>query len=352
MLGIDVSSKSLATALWLDPRQDKPNWEQEFPNSVAGIDQLLALAPASAPWVVEPTGRFSMLVVQRAHEAGRSVLLAPTRKAKAFLWSLSGGRAKTDKIDGRGLALFGHSQPLLAYRLKSENVDELDQLLSARRGLSRSVSRLKLQAASLPKAQTALLPAIEALCKELKLLDKRIAAIVKTQPEFAMAAKLQKVTGIGPVSAAAIASRLTAKQFVHPDQFVAYVGLDVGVRQSGMRKGNTGLTKQGDAELRRLLYMCAQATLRNKDNPFAERYKKERARGMATTAALCVVARKLAHVCWSMHKYETDYDPERVGKPPAKERDPKERDREDRATLGSDPSARSGATPPEASRPT
>ncbi len=245
-----------------------------------------------------------------------------------------------------------HSQPLLAYRLKSENVDELDQLLSARRGLSRSVSRLKLQAASLPKAQTALLPAIEALCKELKLLDKRIAAIVKTQPEFAMAAKLQKVTGIGPVSAAAIASRLTAKQFVHPDQFVAYVGLDVGVRQSGMRKGNTGLTKQGDAELRRLLYMCAQATLRNKDNPFAERYKKERARGMATTAALCVVARKLAHVCWSMHKYETDYDPERVGKPPAKERDPKERDREDRATLGSDPSARSGATPPEASRPT
>ena len=354
MLGIDVGSKSLATALWLDPRQVKPDWEQEYPNSVEGVDQLLARTPASSPWVVEPTGRYSMLVVQRAHEAGRSVLLAPPRKAKAFLWSISGGRAKTDKIDGRGLALFGHSQPLLAYRLKSENVDELDQLLSARKGLSRSISRLKLQASSLPKAQTALLPAIEALSKELKLLDKRIAAIVKTQPEFAMAAKLQKVPGIGPVSAAAVTSRLTAKQFTNPDQFVAYIGLDVGVRQSGMRKGNTGLTKQGDAELRRLLYMCAQATLRNKDNPFAERYQKERAKGMATTAALCVVARKLAHVCWSMHKYETDYNPERVGKSPASktnENDTDKRDREDRATLGSDPSARSGARPPEASRP-
>ncbi len=342
MLGVDVSSKSLSAALCLDPRVDKPIWEMEVPNSVAGINQLLARTPASIPLVVEPTGRYSMLVVERANEAGRSVLLAPTRKAKAFLFSLSGGRAKTDKLDGRGLARFGHSRPLLPYRLKSENVDQVDQLLSARRGLAGALSRLKLQAKSLPKAKESLRPSIEALGRELKALDKQIGALVKKEPDFAMAAKLKKVPGIGPVTAAAVVSRLSAKKFTHPDQFVAYIGLDIGVRQSGKRKGDIGLTKQGDAELRRLLYMCAQSTLRAKDNPFKNQYHKEKAKGLTTTGALCAVARKLAHVCWSMHKHQTDYDSERVGKPPAAKRD-----REDRATLGSDPSARSGATPPE-----
>lgn len=345
MLGIDVSSQVLTTALCLDPQQ-KPCWEREVPNSPSGIDQLLALTPKGVPWVVEPTGSYSLLVVQRAQAAGRKVLLAPPRQAKAFLCSVS-PRAKTDRLDGRGLALFGHSRPLAPFRLKSENVDQLDQLLSARRGLARARTSLHLQASALPRAKDALLPSIRALEEQLRALDKQIASLAKSDPDFVMVAKLKKVPGIGPVTAAALVSRLHAKQFSHPDQFVAYLGLDVRIRQSGRRRGEIGLTKQGDAELRRLLYVCAQATLRSKDNPFKTQYHKERAKGLPTTGALCAVARKLAHVCWSLHKHQAEYDSDRVGKskPPAK------RDREDRATLGSDPSARSGATPPESLSP-
>ena len=334
MLGIDVGSKILTAALCLDPHVEVPDWELEVPNSEIGIAKLLSKTHPLVPWVVEPTGRYSILVVQKAHEAGRTVLLAPNRKAQAFLWSMTGGRAKTDKIDGRGLALFGHSRALLPYCLKSENVDQLDQLLSARRGLSRARSQLNLQAASLPRVQEPLRAVSETISKEIKALDKKIEAMVKSNPEFAAAIKLQKIPGIGPVTAAAVASRLTAKQFMNPDQFVAYIGLDIGVRQSGKRNGNTGLTKQGDAELRRLLYVCAQAAQRSKENPFSIQYKRERAKGLATTAAFCAVARKLAHVCWAMHKYQAEYDPDRVGKQSVKQRD-----QEDRATLGSDPSA-------------
>lgn len=340
MLGIDVGSRSLATALWLSPQEPAPDWEREFPNCSRGIDHLLGATAPDVPWVVEPTGRYSLLVVQRAQAAGRKVLLAPPRQAKAFLRSIS-SRAKTDRLDGRGLALFGHSRPLRPFSLKSENVDQLDQLLSARRGLSRARARLKLQAAALPKAGEMLQPAIEALTGQLKVLDKQISAQVKEHQDFAMVEKIVKVPGIGSVTAAAVVSRLSAKAFSHPDQFVAYVGLDIGIRQSGKRNGQTGITKQGDAELRRLLYVCAQASLRCKENPFKAQYERERQKGQTTTGALCAVARKLAQVCWSMHKHQTDYDPDRVGKPP------KQRDREDRATLGSDLSARSGATPPE-----
>jgi len=317
MLGIDVCSQRLEAALCLD-RHAKPQWRREVTNSVAGVDELLDQTPADIPWIVEPTGRYSLLVVKRAQDAGRTVLLAPPRHAKLFLKSLQ-SRAKTDKLDGRGLALFGHSRPLHPFPIKSENVDQLDQFLSARKLLSRSLSSLRLQAESLPKAKEALLPAITAIKEQINHLDKQIAALSADSvayPEFAATKKILKVTGIGPVTAAAMVSRLSAKQFSHPDQLVAYIGLDVGVRQSGKRIGHTGLTKQGDAELRRLLFVCAKAALSGKDNPFKTQYHREKEKGLSSTAALCAVARKMACVCWSIHKHGTDYDPSRVSKRP------------------------------------
>src|SRR5439155_13280597 len=103
------------------------------------------------------------------------------------------------------------------------------------------------------------------------------------------------------------------------DRFVAYIGLDVGTRQSGKRVGSTGLTKQGDAELRRLLFVCAKASLtaaKAGPNPFRDQYERERKKGLSGTAALCAVARKMACVCWSMHKHDSDYDPTRVNTRP------------------------------------
>jgi transposase len=88
--------------------------------------------------------------------------------------------------------------------------------------------------------------------------------------------------------------------------------LDVGVRQSGKKNGQTGLTKQGDGELRRLLYLAAQSNLRSRNSPFKAQYEKERAKGLSSTAALCAVARKLARLAWSLHRHRTPYDPQRV----------------------------------------
>ena len=64
-------------------------------------------------------------------------------------------------------------------------------------------------------------------------------------------ARLEAVPGIGRLTAATVAACLARKDFDHPDQFVAFVGLDIAVRQSGKRCGDLGLTREGDAELRR-----------------------------------------------------------------------------------------------------
>jgi transposase len=315
MLGIDVSKDTLSCTL-LDAATRRLLWHKEVKNTGAGWKQLLRHAPESAAWILEPTGRYSQDVARAAREAGRDVRLAQPKKAQLFLKSVQ-SRAKTDKLDSAGLALYGLSCNLAPYPLKSVMQEELDQLLSARRGMSQSVCELQARQRELPRAAATLEPAVLALQEQIKDADRRIAALTKA-PELQAVRELQKVPGIGPVIAAVIAatlvSRLTARSFGHSDQFVAYCGLDVRVRQSGKRSGQLGLSKQGEAELRRLLYLAAQASLRATDNPFKAQYERERAKGLSSTAALCAVARKIARLSWSLVAHGLSYDPQRVYK--------------------------------------
>lgn len=96
MLGIDVSKAALTGTL-LDAAS-QPQWTMTVPNSRAGVRQLLRRTPATVPWVVEPTGPYSTVVVRQAQAADRTELLAPTKQAKAFLAALN-PRAKTDRVD-------------------------------------------------------------------------------------------------------------------------------------------------------------------------------------------------------------------------------------------------------------
>jgi transposase len=321
MLGIDVSKAELTCALYA-PTSERFLWDRSVPNTPTGVARLLAATPADVPFVVEPTGRYSLTVVQLARAAGRVVLLAPPLAAQAYRRSLN-NRAKTDRLDARALAQFAATRPktqaLRPYPLKSADVEHLDQLLTARRGLTAALTSLEQQRAALPHAAGVLAPAIADLQARRRELDAAIAALAADEQRFPAVPRLRQVPGVGPVISAAVASRLTSHDFARADQFVAYIGLDIRVLQSGQRKGERGLTKQGDAELRRLFYLAAQANVRCTGSPFRRQYERELAKGMTKTAALNAVARKLARVCWSLVKHGGEYDPQRVHEqtPPA-----------------------------------
>jgi transposase len=317
MLGIDVSKEQL-TCAFLEATTKRLLWETTVPNSPQGVAQLLQRTPEAAPWVLEPTGRYSAAVVRQARTAGRSVLLAVPRRAHHFLQSLP-HRAKTDRLDSRGLGLYALSVSLREYPLPTPAVERLHQLLTVRKTLAHDLARYQLQCQALPLGQELLAPVIAATQAQLKELDRQIAA---AQSDFPLMARLQQVPGIGPVTAAQAAARLAASDFPTSDQFVSFIGLDVRVRQSGQRQGHEGLTKHGDAELRRLFYLCAQASLRAQDSPFVAQYEREQKKGLAKTAALCAVARKLARLCWSLSRHDGDYDPERVYRHPSNNNSP------------------------------
>ena len=355
MLGVDVGKAELY-GTWRDPATERVRWHGAVPNTEGGIRQLLRRAPES-PVVVEPTGRYGEVLIRAAQAEGRTVLLAPTRQARAFLNAVQ-ARAKTDRVDSAGLALYGLRGRLRPYTLPSDEVDELKQLLAARRGLSQSRSALKQQEEALPRAAATLAPAIAALTQQIDLIDRQLAklsappkpptvskktpsttsaavaaapagtpaaaepvapAAPPPSPVLAAARTLRTVPGFGPVTAAALAACLVEKQFTHPDQFVAYLGLDIRVHQSGRRNGQFGLSKQGDAELRRLLYIAALSATQSRDTTFAQRYAREKAKGLANTAALNALARKLAKVAWSLIAHNSTYDSQRVDRQPPKD---------------------------------
>jgi transposase len=344
MLGVDVGKAELH-GTWRDPSTRRIRWQGAVPNTEAGIRQLLKRAPGSDV-VVEPTGRYGEPLIRAAQLSGRTVLQAVPRKARAFLWSEQ-PRAKTDRVDSAGLALYGLTGRLRPYLLPSPAVDHVKQLLAARRGLSQSLTSLRQQRAALPLAAEVLTPAITALERQIAELDRQmkraLASSSEPDPQRALpaaaaavpraadpdapaappaprghtlvtaATSLMAIPGIGEVTAPALAACLLDKQFAHPDQFVAYVGLDIRVHQSGRRRGQFGLSKHGDAELRRLLFLAAMAAATStRDTTFADRYTRERAKGLAKTAALNAVARKLAKVAWSIVAHGTTYDPTRV----------------------------------------
>lgn len=315
MLGIDVSKAQLTCTL-VDPQTEKNRWCREVPNTPAGIEQLLRRTPAEVAWVVEPTGRYSSLVARQATAAGRLVLLAQPQRAKKFLASVY-DQVKTDRVDSRGLALYGLSRRLRPYPLKSETVEQLDQLQSARRGLSSAISRLEQQAKALPHAAAGLQAALVDLRARRAAFDREIAALVKTSEFGPLAARLQEVPGIGPVTGPALAACLSGKQFPHPDQFVSYLGLSVTRNSSGQRESPAYLSKRGNAELRRLLFLAAKSNVCCRNSPFRAQYERERAKGLPATAALCAVARKMARTCWSLWKHDTHYEPNRVHRQPA-----------------------------------
>ena len=148
MIGIDVSKNDLVCT-HVCPITRKRIWQATYQNSPQGVDKLLAKSKSmqcqeNTSFVLEPTGRYGDVMVQKATEAGYQVFLAPPKRAKAFLACVQ-DRAKTDRLDSGALALFALSVSLKLYLPKSPIVETVNQLLSARKGLTQSIMRLQLQ---------------------------------------------------------------------------------------------------------------------------------------------------------------------------------------------------------------
>ena len=133
-------------------------------------------------------------------------------------------------------------------------------------------------------------------------IGKLEARIMQWHRRDATSRRLVTILGIGPVTASAISASVPdASLFRSGRQFAARLGLTPRANSSGGKDRLTGITKQGDGYLRRLLVVGATAVLRyarkgNSGRQWAMRLL-ERKRPKVVAVAL---ANKLARIAWGV----------------------------------------------------
>jgi transposase len=146
--------------------------------------------------------------------------------------------------------------------------------------------------------------------EHLRSLEAEIAGLLKTDRG---AAGLQSVPEFGPKTVAVLRAELgDVARFARSDQAVAYVGLDIRVRESGKWRGQRKVSKRGSGPVRRALYLAAVHSLTVPDSAFAAYYRHLIGRGVSKMSALMAVMRKMLTVAYRLLKSGGRYDATKV----------------------------------------
>ena len=267
--------------------------------------------------------------------AGHEVIVANPAK----LPSITRSNRKSDERDAEHLARLGRVDIKLLHpvehRSDSSHVDLLhvrsrEVLIGQRTAIINHIRGVfKANGTAIPTGTTAaklglvaeevlppeLAPALSPLLKQLSLLreqikvyDKAISALVKSL--YPDAKLLTTIDGARDLTAAAFVLTIEdPTRFKDTRDVGAYLGLIPKRSQSGASDPRLGITKAGDALLRKLLANCAQYILGpfGKDSALRRWGLKLAERRGSKKRAAVAVARKLAVIMISMWKSQQEY---------------------------------------------
>ena len=298
LAGVDVSKATLAIA--------QRTGTLTVDNDTRPIRQWLRTLPKGSSVALEATGCYHRLLARLAHQAGCRVFVINGFKLSRYRDSI-GGRAKTDATDAR-----------LILRYLTHELDQLTPWCPPPKAYERLQGLLR-RRTSLVQARVALKQSLEGLSElnavaskvdsQLRdvetLLEQSMREGLKAEGLWTEVKRCQAVEGIGPLTAMALVNVFQRGAFRSSDAFIAFLGLDVRVKESGSYSGRRKLSKKGDPALRRLLHTAAMTASRQAG--WREYYQSLLARGLKTIQALVIIARKLARISFALMKNRTEY---------------------------------------------
>lgn len=305
LCGVDVSLATLDIA-----RVDQP--VTRIPNTLAGIADWQASLPGHARIAVEATGRYHELLLGLAVAAGHEVYLINGLQLNHYRQAV-GQRAKTDPDDARLLLRYlmheqGELRPANPLNVKEKC---LWSMLQQRAMLVKVRSQVKQSLRGSSEAEAIGQYVTTHLDQAITQIEHRMTELATELGWQASIGLCQTIPGVGPLSALALTACFHRGEFKRADHWVAYMGLDVRVRDSGTCRGRRKLSKRGNPELRRLLYNGAMSAA--KMPSIRPRYEQYRARGMSSTEALVAMSRKLARIAFAVLSKGEAYDEKMPG---------------------------------------
>jgi len=267
---------------------------------------------------MEATGRYHHTLADCAAANGHRVYVINPKHLSLYAKGV-GQRGKTDPLDARVIARYvaREGDQLHPYTVPTPTQRIMRNLLSQRAGVVRHCGAIRqcLLAtesngnAALKRAHQKALQSLQALIMEI---DSQLKAMVKADVELEQKrVMLQTITGIGLLNSLALTHRFNRTPFSNSDAVVAAYGMDPRPKDSGNKVGQRRLTKQGNAEDRRLIYLAAQSAAKTKT--FKPIYMALRAKGFATTEAIVIVARKLLRIAFAVWTSNKPFNPQKIG---------------------------------------
>jgi transposase len=177
---------------------------------------------------------------------------------------------------------------------------------------------LAAQSVSSGRATSARTTSLKILCDQLQhtrqnlaQLEQEIKALLEQDPD---AKGMRGMPEFGTKTVAVLRAELgEVDRFARCEQAIAYVGLDITIKDSGKWRGQRKLSKRGSGHLRRILYLAAVRSVRLERSAFGAYYHRLVARGMQRRVALIAVMRKMLAVAYHLLKTREPFDPSKVG---------------------------------------
>lgn len=300
--GVDVAKA------WLDIYSAEDKELVRIDNDGQSIQQWLQDQSGPAQLAVEATNRFHELLVEAACDAGHQVYVVDALKLSRYRDAV-GTRAKTDRQDAELLARYLQKEraELRRWEPRDPRHAKLWRLLKRRAMLVKTTMQLRQSLSDLDSLDADALDLIRHCQQLIRRVEREMQAQAR---RIGWADDLQRscsIPGVGKVTSMALVTLFHRYDFRSADAFIAFMGLDVRVRDSGKFRGRRKLTKKGDPEIRRLLYNAAMAACRQP--AWKTYYRSLRARGMSGTQALVALSRKLARISYALLRQQAMFDP-------------------------------------------
>jgi transposase len=268
-IGIDVSGAKLDLAIRF---VNNEYLDDSFDNNAKGIKSLVSVlrrkeTAKTVPLVIESTGNChlqSALMIKQENYSVKVINPVLTRKYQKS----SVRNAKSDKIDARRLAdMACFEQNLPDFNGNINDIADkkatsyLSHLEKVRQQLNSSLRQFE-QTAKLLKIPVDLKSIKTAIKKIEEQMDKISESLKQGLPEN-IKKLVSETPGISEKQMAVLLALIGHKQFETKSKLIAYVGLDIALRQSGGWRGKQKLSKRGSGYARKILYQIAWSLKQN-----------------------------------------------------------------------------------------
>ena len=321
IVGIDVS-KAKMDVLWLKDRESGKVKSKVFPNDRAGhealvawLDKHIAQPREDIQVVMEATGVYHEALAYWLFEQGLKVSVVNPAYVRDFARSL-GSVHKTDKKDSFVLALYGVQTCPGLWQPEPQSIRELKALLARLEALETDLQRElnRQEKAQISQASTIVLESLGKMIVELQRerdrVDQEIDDHIDRHPDLKNdVALLKSIPGVGRVVSRLMLSVIRSRDFKAASECAAFVGVIPALRESGILRGRSFLSKKGSPKVRAKLYMAA--IVAGQYNPTIKAQQDRLIRnGKTKMQALGAAMRKLVHLCFGVLKHQTAYSPQ------------------------------------------